>query len=732
MEDSIELKVAANLRKLEAGHGRVRLDPVAAGRMGLEVGDIVEITGKKSSVAKVMKGAPDDEGKGIVRMDSIIMNNIKAKLDDYVTVKKIAPEWAEKVVLEPSSLPPGKKMAFQEGKDRIFQEGLNGRPLLKDDVIVIPNIAIMGDWIRFTVTNTVPAGIVVVTAETEIVVKDSPGAKDKIAESQITFDDVGGLEEELKRIREIIELPLRHPEIFDRLCITPPKGVLLYGPPGTGKTLIAKAVANGSGASFYSIQGPEIMGKFYGESEESLRKVFKEAEENSPSIIFIDEIDSIAPNRDSVNGEVERRVVAQLLTLMDGLSSGKGDVVVIAATNREGAIDPALRRPGRFDREIEIGMPGREGRKEILEVHLRGMPLTDDVSIDRLASMTHGFVGADLASLAREAGMRCLRRNIDDFDLDKTIPIDLLANLKVSMEDFTNALTEIEPSGMREVLVDVPKTEWSDVGGLESVKNEIREVFIPTEDKKAFERLGIRPPKGILFYGPPGTGKTLIAKAVANESGANFICINGPEIASKWMGETEKAIRQIFKRAKQMSPCIIFFDEIDSIAPKRGAGDNTAWERAVNQLLTSMDGVESLDNVTVMAATNRPDMIDPALLRPGRFDKLVFIGKPDLKSRLRILEVHTRDMPLMDVDLLSIAEKTDGYVGADLEALCREAAMTAFRENPSVLFINKNHFAAALKVVKPSVDGKLMEGYAQMATEIRKRKSSLDDFPFYG
>ena len=417
---------------------------------------------------------------------------------------------------------------------------------------------------------------------------------------------------------------------------------------------------------------------------------------------------------------------------MDGLSSGKGDIVVIAATNREDAIDPALRRPGRFDREIEIGIPGRDGRKEILEVHLRGMPLTDDVSIDKLASMTHGFVGADLASLAREAAMKCLSRNIADFNLDKPVPIEVLAQLKVSMNDFTNALSDVEPSGMREVIVDIPKTEWSDVGGLESVKKEIREVFTPTEDKKAFERLGIRPPKGMLLYGPPGTGKTLIAKAVANESGANFICVNGPEIASKWLGETEKAIRQIFKRAKQMAPCIIFFDEIDSIAPKRGAGDSTAWERAVNQLLTSMDGVESLDNVTVIAATNRPDMIDPALLIPGRFDKLVFMGKPDLESRLRILEVHTKDMPLMDVDLLTIAEKTDGYVGADLEALCREAAMTAFRENPSVKFINKNHFAVALKTVKPSIDAKMMEGYAQMATEIRKRKSSLDDFPFYG
>ena len=732
MEDCIELKVAANLRKLEAGKGRVRLDPIAAGKLGLDVGDIVEIVGKQTSVAKVMKGAPDDEGRGIIRMDAIIMNNVKAKLDDVVKVRKIVPDWANKVTLEPSYLPPGKKIAFQEGKDRIFSEGLTGRPLVKGDVVVLPNVAIMGDWIRFTVTNTVPAGIVTVTPETEIIVNETTGSKDKLLKSQITFDDVGGLDDELKKIREIIELPLRHPEIFDRLCITPPKGVLLYGPPGTGKTLIAKAVASGSGASFYSIQGPEIMGKFYGESEESLRKVFKEAAENSPSIIFIDEIDSIAPNRDSVTGEVERRVVAQLLTLMDGLSSGKGDVVVIAATNREDAIDPALRRPGRFDREIEIGIPGRDGRRDILEVHLRGMPLTDDVSIDKLAAMTHGFVGADLASLAREAAMKCLSRNIADFNLDKPVPIEVLAQLKVSMNDFTSALSDVEPSGMREVIVDIPKTEWSDVGGLESVKKEIREVFIPTEDKKAFERLGIRPPKGMLLYGPPGTGKTLIAKAVANESGANFICVNGPEIASKWLGETEKAIRQIFKRAKQMAPCIIFFDEIDSIAPKRGAGDSTAWERAVNQLLTSMDGVESLDNVTVIAATNRPDMIDPALLRPGRFDKLVFMGKPDLESRLRILEVHTKDMPLMDVDLLSIAEKTDGYVGADLEALCREAAMTAFRENPSVKFINKNHFAASLKTVKPSIDAKMMEGYAQMATEIRKRKSSLDDFPFYG
>ena len=606
------------------------------------------------------------------------------------------------------------------------------RPVVKGDEIIVPNIALMGNSISFKVITTSPTGIVVINNSTEIVIKEEPSAKTDEFKSRVTYEDVGGLEDELRRIREMIELPIKHPELFLTLGITSPKGVLLYGPPGTGKTLIAKAVARESGASFYSIQGPEIMGSYYGQSEERLRNVFEQAEASAPSIVFIDEIDSIAPNRNSVNGEVERRVVAQLLTLMDGLSV-RGDVIVIAATNREDAIDPALRRPGRFDREIEIGIPGRDGRNEILGVHLRNMPLADDVSTEKLAMMTQGFVGADLAALAREAAMKCLTRHLGDFDLDKPISNKILESMKVNMDDFYKALSEVEPSGMREVIVDVPKVAWSDVGGLESVKKEIREVFIPSEDKKAFERLGIKPPRGVLFYGPPGTGKTLIAKAVANESGSNFICVNGPEIASKWMGESEKAIRQIFKRAKQMAPCIIFFDEIDSIAPRRGSDDvSSSWERVVNQLLTSMDGIEELKNVTVMAATNRPDMIDPALLRPGRFDKLILIGKPDLESRLRILEIHTRDMPLMNVDLIDIADLTDGYVGADLEALCREAGLCAFRENSNAKYITKKHFDMALKTIKPSVDPKVMESYSTMASEIMKRKTKFDDVPFYG
>ncbi len=731
MEDCIELKVAVARTKSEVGLGRVRLDSASAKKLGLELGDVVEIVGKRTAAAKMLKGSADDEGRGLIRMDGLTRANAGVSVDENVRVKKAEMIPADKVIFAPSSIPSGKKVSFQDGVQDIFKKGLLNRPVIKSNEIIVPNVVLMGNLAPFTVVNTVPAGIVTITAETEIVIKDEPAIKNECFSSQVTYDDVGGLEDELRRIREMIELPLKHPELFDRLGISAPKGVLLYGPPGTGKTLIAKAVAKESGASFYSIQGPEIMGRYYGQSEERLRKVFKEAEENSPSILFLDEIDSIAPNRDSVSGEVERRVVAQLLTLMDGLSGREG-LIVIAATNREESIDPALRRPGRFDREIEIGIPGRDGRNEILGVHLRNMPLADDVKTEALAAVTQGFVGADLAALAREAAMKCLSRSMSEFDLDKPVPQSVLSEMRVTMEDFVNALADVEPSGMREVIVDIPKVRWSDVGGLESIKKEIREVFIPTEEKRAFERLGIKPPKGVLFYGPPGTGKTLIAKAVANESGANFICVNGPEIASKWLGETEKAIRQIFKRAKQMAPCIIFFDEIDSIAPRRGLGDNSNWERVVNQLLTSMDGIVGLRNVTVMAATNRPDMIDPALLRPGRFDKMILIGKPDLESRLKILEIHTKDMPLMDVDLLSIAEKTDGYVGADLESLCREAGLIAYREDQNIEFVNKKHFAAALKAVKPSVDQKTMEGFESIGTEMKKRRSSYDDIPFYG
>ena len=732
MGDLIELKVATALRKSEAGFGRVRMDSASFRRLNVQIGDVVEIVGKRSAVAKVMKGAIDDEGKGLIRMDGITRSNAGVTVDESVRVRKAETLPAEKIIISPIGIPAGKKISFREGVDEIFKNGLMNRPVLRDNEIVVPNIALMGNLIQFKVITTVPVGIVVVDQKTEVTIKEM--ADDKTAStftSQVSYEDIGGLEEELKRIREMIELPIKHPELFDRLGITAPKGVLLYGPPGTGKTLIAKAVAKESGASFFSIQGPEIMGSYYGQSEERLRNVFDKAEDSAPSIVFIDEIDSIAPNRNDVNGEVERRVVAQLLTLMDGLS-GRGDVIVIAATNREESIDPALRRPGRFDREIEIGIPGRDGRKDILAVHLRSMPLDEDVSTDRLANLTQGFVGADLAALAREAAMKCLTRNLVNLDLDKPIPQSTLISMKVNMNDFMNALSEVEPSGMREVIVDIPKVGWSDVGGFDSIKKEIRETFIPTEERKAFEHLGIKPPRGVLLYGPPGTGKTLIAKAVANESGSNFICVNGPELTSKWMGESEKAIRQIFKRAKQMAPCIIFFDEIDSITPKRGTrAENASIERMVNQILTSMDGIEGLENVTVMAATNRPDMMDPALLRPGRFDKMILVGKPDLESRLRILEVHTKDMPLINVDLIDIAELTDGYVGADLQAVCREAGMAAFHENPNAKYVDRKHFMSALDIIKPSVDPKIMDEYYAMASEMMKRKTNNDNIPFW-
>ncbi|MDR0791617.1 MAG: CDC48 family AAA ATPase, partial [Methanomassiliicoccaceae archaeon] len=646
------------------------------------------------------------------------------------------PKPAERVTLAPN-IPQGKVAKFADGIEDVFRKGLMNRPVIKGCDVLIPNVALMGNKSTFTVSGTIPQGPVVINPGTEIVVKDVPPVKDGHAKDrdvhlgQITYDDVGGLDDELRKIREMIELPLKHPELFTRLGITAPKGVLLYGPPGTGKTLIAKAVANESGAAFFTIQGPEIIGRFYGQSEERLREIFKEAESNSPSIIFLDEIDSIVPNRGSSDtSEHDRRVVAQLLTLMDGLG-GKGEIIVIAATNREDSIDPALRRPGRFDREIEIGIPGRNGRREILGVHTRGMPLGDEFDLDHLAGATQGFVGADLAALAREAAMKCLRRKIPELDLDKPIPSDILESMRVTMDDFTTALAEIEPSGMREVVVEIPRVTWSDVGGLDDVKREIKEAFIPSEDPKAFERLGIRPAKGVLFYGPPGTGKTLIAKAVANESGANFICVNGPEIANKWLGESEKAIRQIFKRAKQMAPCIIFFDEMDSVAPRRGTSASSSLERVVNQLLTSMDGIESLRNVMIMGATNRPDMIDPALLRPGRFDKLILIGQPDADARLKILEVHTKNMPLRDVDLKEIAKDTEGYVGADLEALCREAGMEAYRENPDIENVLRRHFDAALKAVMPSVDAELMKSYENLGSQIKKRRTSWDDTPFY-
>jgi transitional endoplasmic reticulum ATPase len=529
-------------------------------------------------------------------------------------------------------------------------------------------------------------------------------------------------------VREMIELPLKHPELFDRLGIDPPKGVLLHGPPGTGKTLIAKAVANESGASFFTINGPEIMSKFYGQSEENLRKVFQEGEKNAPSIIFIDEIDAIAPKRSEVHGEVERRVVSQLLTLLDGLK-GRGKLIVIAATNIPNAIDPALRRPGRFDREIRIGVPDREGRKEILQIHTRGMPKGEDFDIDLLADITYGFVGADLAALAREAAMNALRRYLPEIDLEKPIPIEVLEKMEVTMADFKKALKGIEPSAIREFFVEIPKVSWDDVGGLEEVKQSLIEaVEWPLERPRAFKRMGIRPPRGILLYGPPGSGKTLIAKAVANESNANFISIKGPEILSKWVGESEKAVRELFKRAKQVAPTIVFLDELDAIAPRRGTYTGShVTESVVNQLLTSMDGLESMEGVVVIGATNRPDIIDTGLLRPGRFDRLILVPAPDKRARKEILKIHTKDMPLAkDVDLDALAERSEGYSGADLEALCREAAMIALRKNDKAKIVNASHFEEAFKVVRGSITKEMVDYYKRIGEELSSKIGKKD------
>jgi transitional endoplasmic reticulum ATPase len=731
MDNSLDLKVAMAERQSEVGYGRARIDNASRRHLNLDLGDVIEIVGKRTVVAKIFKGESGDDGKKLIRIDGPTRTSAGVSVDETVRVRKCETSAAQKVVLSPI-ISDGKRVGHEEGAENVFRSGLESRPLIAGMDVMIPNVALMGNRATYHVASTVPGGPVVVGRDTEIILRTEPVEKDSVVRpGHTTYDDIGGLGDELKRIREMIELPLKHPELFERMGISAPKGVLLFGPPGTGKTLIAEAVANESGASFYSIRGPEIMGRYYGQSEERLRTIFEEAKEKAPSIIFLDEIDSIAPNRDSASGEVERRVVAQLLTLMDGMG-GRGDVIVIGATNREDSIDPALRRPGRFDREIEIGVPNMSGRKSILEVHTRDMPLSDDVDIEGLAKMTQGFVGADLASLARESAMKCLSKHISKLDLDKPVPKSTLETMKVSMGDFADALGDIEPSGMREVSVEIPKTTWKDIGGLEHIRKEIEEVFIPIEGQKSFERLGISPGKAVLLYGPPGTGKTLIAKAVANESGANFIAISGPEIASKWMGESEQAIRKIFKKAKQMAPCIVFFDELDSIAPIRGEGDSQAWERVVAQLLTSMDGIESMNRVTVMAATNRPDMVDPALLRPGRMDRMILIGKPDMEARKNILKVHTAKMPLKDVSLEAIAKATEGYVGADIAALCREAGLSAYRRDSAAKSVTDKDFKTALNIVGPSVDDATFEKYEQLRKEMRKLHTGWSDHPFYG
>ncbi len=730
MAERVVLKVA-EAPQSDVGLGRARVDTKTRMALGVDVGEIIEIVGKKSTAAKLFRTMQEDEGKGIVRVDGLVRRNLQVSIGDKVEVRKAEVLTAQRLTIAPI-MSEGHKISFGQGIENFVKRGLLKRPVVKGDVVIVPGIALMGGALPFMVIRSAPRGIVQISEETIIEMKEEPIKEGEILTPTVTYEDIGGLREELLRVREMIELPLKHPELFERLGIDPPKGVLLYGVPGTGKTLIAKAVANEAGANFYSIQGPEIMSKYYGQSEERLRERFEEAQKNSPSVLFIDELDSIAPKREEVTGEVERRVVAQLLTLMDGLT-GRGQVIVIGATNREDAIDPALRRPGRFDREIEIGVPDREGRKEILIIHTRGMPIEGteeerDEIRNGLAAITHGFVGADLAALAREAAMKALRRYLPEIDLDRPIPAEVLERMRVTKEDFKDALKEVEPSALREVLVEVPRVSWGDVGGLEDVKQQLIEaVEMPIKEPESFRRMGIRPPRGILLYGPPGTGKTLLAKAVATESEANFISIKGPEIMSKWVGESEKAIRQIFKKAKQVAPCIVFLDELDSLAPRRGGmmNDSGVTERLVNQLLTSLDGMETMEGVVTVAATNRPDIIDQALLRPGRFDRLLLVPVPDRRVRLEILKVHTREMPLeKDVDIGELADELEGYVGADIESLCREAAMVALREDKKASKVGMRHFMEGRKVVHPSVDDETLKFYERVGEELQKRTAT--------
>ncbi|MEM2794287.1 MAG: CDC48 family AAA ATPase [Thermofilaceae archaeon] len=715
-EREIRLRVA-EARQRDVGRGIARIDRVTMQSIGVEAGDAIEITGKRATVAITWPAYPEDEGGGFIRIDGVLRHNAGVSLGEYVTVRKVQLQPAKRLTLAPSGI---SGLNVTPEFSEYIKERLMHRPLRRGDLVEIP---IVNTALRFTVASTQPAVNVQVTPETEIIIKSEPVPEAELTFPKVTYEDIGDLEEVKQKVREMIELPLKYPELFSHLGIDPPKGVLFYGPPGTGKTLLARAVANETGAYFAVINGPEIMSKYYGESEARLREIFKEAEENSPAIIFIDELDAIAPKREEVTGEVERRVVAQLLALMDGLK-GRGQVIVIGATNRPNAVDPALRRPGRFDREIAFPVPDKRARKEILQVHTRNMPLAEDVRLEELSEITHGFTGADLAALCREAAMRALRRFLPKIDLEKgMIPPELLKDLKVTRQDFLEALKDIQPSALREVYVEVPEIRWSDIGGLEDVKQQLREaVEWPLKHPEFFKEMGIEPPKGVLLYGPPGCGKTLLAKAVATESEANFIAVKGPEILSKWVGESERAVREVFSKARQAAPCIIFFDEIDSIVPRRGQRfDSGVTDRIVNQLLTEMDGLEKLEGVVVVGATNRPDILDPALLRPGRFDRLVYVPPPDKTARLEILKVHTKRMPLAeDVDLERLAEATEGFSGSDLALLVREAGMLAMREKIDAEKVGMKHFDEALKKVKPSLTLDMLKFYESWAERSKK------------
>lgn len=835
--NEIKLKVAEAIQD-DVNKGIVRIDSGFMQQGGIRPGDIVQITGEKATVAIADRAYPGDIGLNIIRMDGIIRRNAKAGIGELIKVKKADVKEAKRVIIAPA-----KKGIMIRASSDIFKQGLLGRAVLKGDIVALGGTrrrrtSVMdnpffedvfsvldesmlgfgfGD-LKFLVADTNPKQAVIITDETDVVFNpEAVEIEEYEGMPEIMYEDIGGLKEEIKKIREMVELPLKHPEVFDRLGIEPPKGVLLHGPPGTGKTLLAKAVANETNSHFIVINGPEIMSKYYGQSEENLRKKFEDAEKNAPSIIFIDEIDAIASKREETRGEVERRVVAQLLALMDGLKS-RGKVVVIAATNVPNILDPALRRPGRFDREVEIGVPSKEGRLNILKIHTRNMPMytkeqavrelpdidnkykealfvisgmIDDnkskltkkaletkiqrylkdhpdkndvfkeidsdelykymqtvlinpnlVNLNEIANITYGFVGADLSSLAKESAIIVLRRVLPELKLEEeeAIPPEMLDQLRITRKDFFEALKVVRPSALREVLIEIPDIKWEDVGGLEEVKQELKEaVEWPLKHPESFKRMGVKPPKGVLLYGAPGTGKTLLAKAVAAESDSNFILVKGPEMLSKWVGESEKAVREVFKKARQTSPTIIFFDEIDSLAPRRGiSADNHVGDRVVNQLLTEMDGLEEMHDVVIIAATNRPDIVDPGLLRPGRFDRIILVPAPDEKTRKEIFEVHAKGMPLIDerkvkeskklkkediVNLKELAKKTEGYVGADIESLCREAAILALRKDIRVKEITMKYFEEALEKVPPSVSKDVEKSYEDLKNVFSSAKA---------
>lgn len=745
----VKLRVMEALQE-EAYKGIVRIDSETMHAIGVRQGGVVEIEGNKKTVGIVDRAYPTDVGQGIIRMDGILRRNAKTGIGETVKVRKADVKEAKSVTVAPAQ-----KGVTIQADPVVFKRGLLGRPVVKGDQVALGGArsrrrtmegspfeeifeafeqGFMGPFglggLKFIVVETNPKQAVIITENTAIHLNPKAVEIPEEKVIDVTYEDIGGLEDEIKKVRELVEIPLRYPELFQKLGIDPPAGILLYGPPGSGKTLLAKAVANESEANFILLNGPEIMNKFYGESEKRVREIFEEAEKNSPSIIFIDEIDAIAPKREEVHGEVERRVVSQLLTMMDGLKS-RGHVVVIGATNRPNALDPALRRPGRFDREIQIGVPGKKARLEILKIHTRNMPLAKDVKLEDLSNVTHGFVGADLSALAKEAAMNVLRKVLPTLKLrDKEpIPQEVLDKLIIEAKDFKDALKTVRPSAMREVLIETPNVGWSDIGGLDELKQELKEaVEWPIKNPEAFTRLGIRPPRGILLYGPPGTGKTLLAKAVAKESEANFILVKGPTLLNMWVGESEKGVRQIFERARQTAPTIIFFDEIDAIAPRRGFDvGNKVTERIVNTLLAEMDGLEELADVVIIGATNRPDILDPALLRPGRFDRLLLTAPPDEKARLDVFKIHTKSMPLAkDVNIEELAKKTEGYAGADIESVCREAAMLALREDIKTKEVKKKDFENALEKVRPSIPKETMDKYRTIEEEyLKSAKAAL-------